>query len=33
LREPGRPAFTADDLLVAFQLATHTALGIDKAVC
>jgi serine phosphatase RsbU (regulator of sigma subunit) len=32
LREPGRPDFTADDLLVASQLATHTALGIDKAV-
>ncbi|MDX3229304.1 SpoIIE family protein phosphatase [Streptomyces sp. ME19-01-6] len=32
LREPGRPAFTPDDLLVASQLATHTALGIDKAV-
>ncbi|KAK1184772.1 SpoIIE family protein phosphatase [Streptomyces sp. NBS 14/10] len=32
LREPGRPAFTPDDLLVASQLATHAALGIDKAV-
>lgn len=32
VREPGRPAFTLDDLLVASQLATHTALGIDKAV-
>ncbi|MEU5103384.1 SpoIIE family protein phosphatase [Streptomyces sp. NPDC021354] len=32
LREPDRPAFTPDDLLVASQLATHTALGIDKAV-
>ncbi|WP_369383501.1 SpoIIE family protein phosphatase [Streptomyces sp. cg36] len=27
-----RPAFEANDLLVAAQLATHTALGIDKAV-
>ncbi|MGY0069509.1 SpoIIE family protein phosphatase [Streptomyces sp. QTS137] len=32
LRGPGRPAFEADDLLVAAQLATHSALGIDKAV-
>ncbi|MEV4920331.1 ATP-binding SpoIIE family protein phosphatase [Streptomyces tirandamycinicus] len=32
LRRPDRPAFEADDLLVAAQLATHTALGIDKAV-
>ncbi|MCL8012149.1 SpoIIE family protein phosphatase [Streptomyces sp. AS02] len=32
LREPDRPDFTEDDLLVASQLATHTALGIDKAV-
>jgi hypothetical protein len=32
LRGPGRPAFTWDDLLVASQLATHTGLGIDKAV-
>ena len=32
VRGPGRPDFTADDLLVASQLATHTALGIDKAV-
>ncbi|MFJ8104852.1 SpoIIE family protein phosphatase [Streptomyces sp. NPDC096132] len=32
VRRPGRPAFTGDDLLVASQLATHTALGIDKAV-
>ncbi|MGW0548342.1 SpoIIE family protein phosphatase [Streptomyces altiplanensis] len=32
LRRPERPAFEANDLLVAAQLATHTALGIDKAV-
>ncbi|MFE3515047.1 SpoIIE family protein phosphatase [Streptomyces sp. NPDC059166] len=32
LRGPERPPFEADDLLVAAQLATHTALGIDKAV-
>ncbi|MFI9761668.1 SpoIIE family protein phosphatase [Streptomyces sp. NPDC051963] len=32
LRRPGRPAFTGDDLLVASQLATHTALGVQKAV-
>ncbi|MEV5611935.1 SpoIIE family protein phosphatase [Streptomyces sp. NPDC052225] len=32
LRRPDRPAFDADDLLVAGQLATHSALGIDKAV-
>ncbi|NBE51387.1 SpoIIE family protein phosphatase [Streptomyces boluensis] len=32
LRRPERPAFEPDDLLVAAQLATHTALGIDKAV-
>lgn len=32
LRRPERPAFENDDLLVAAQLATHTALGIDKAV-
>ncbi|MFI6032833.1 SpoIIE family protein phosphatase [Streptomyces sp. NPDC051315] len=31
-RGPGRPPFTPDDLLVASQLATHTALGVDKAV-
>ncbi|MEV6316085.1 SpoIIE family protein phosphatase [Streptomyces sp. NPDC051776] len=31
-RRPERPAFEADDLLVAAQLATHTALGVDKAV-
>ncbi|MEU8708488.1 SpoIIE family protein phosphatase [Streptomyces sp. NPDC048565] len=32
LRGTDRPSFEADDLLVAAQLATHTALGIDKAV-
>ncbi|MYW42766.1 SpoIIE family protein phosphatase, partial [Streptomyces sp. SID161] len=32
LRRPERFAFEADDLLVAAQLATHSALGIDKAV-
>ncbi|WP_190033419.1 ATP-binding SpoIIE family protein phosphatase [Streptomyces fructofermentans] len=32
LRRPDRPAFEADDLLVAAQLATYSALGIDKAV-
>ncbi|WP_371527491.1 SpoIIE family protein phosphatase [Streptomyces sp. NBC_01283] len=32
LRRPDRHAFEADDLLVAAQLATHSALGIDKAV-
>ncbi|MEC4016531.1 SpoIIE family protein phosphatase [Streptomyces sp. H27-D2] len=32
LRRSDRPAFDPDDLLVAAQLATHTALGIDKAV-
>ncbi|MFI7092166.1 SpoIIE family protein phosphatase [Streptomyces lydicus] len=32
LRRPDRPAFEPDDLLVAAQLATHTALGVDKAV-
>ncbi|MET7698470.1 SpoIIE family protein phosphatase [Streptomyces sp. NPDC005485] len=32
LRRPERPAFETDDLLVAAQLATHSALGIDKAV-
>jgi len=31
VRGPGRPHFTYDDLLVASQLATHTALAIDKA--
>ncbi|MEH0546574.1 serine/threonine-protein phosphatase [Streptomyces sp. B21-105] len=32
LRRPERPPFETDDLLVAAQLATHSALGIDKAV-
>ncbi|GHJ35380.1 SpoIIE family protein phosphatase [Streptomyces sp. TS71-3] len=32
LRGPDRPAFESEDLLVAAQLATHSALGIDKAV-
>ncbi|MYW64855.1 SpoIIE family protein phosphatase [Streptomyces sp. SID8379] len=32
LRRQDRHAFDADDLLVAGQLATHSALGIDKAV-
>lgn len=32
LRRPDRLAFEAEDLLVAAQLATHSALGIDKAV-
>ncbi|MEU9286120.1 ATP-binding SpoIIE family protein phosphatase [Streptomyces sp. NPDC048275] len=32
LRRPERAAFTGDDLLVASQLATHTALGVQKAV-
>ncbi|MFF4209972.1 SpoIIE family protein phosphatase [Streptomyces sp. NPDC001796] len=32
LRRAERAAFEADDLLVAAQLATHSALGIDKAV-
>ncbi|MGW0210066.1 SpoIIE family protein phosphatase, partial [Streptomyces sp. NPDC003233] len=32
LRRPDRLAFEGDDLLVAAQLATHSALGIDKAV-
>ncbi|WP_031091719.1 SpoIIE family protein phosphatase [Streptomyces sp. NRRL S-15] len=32
LRGTDRPPFEANDLLVAAQLATHTALGIDKAV-
>ncbi|WP_137993607.1 SpoIIE family protein phosphatase [Streptomyces vilmorinianum] len=32
LRRPERPGFEPNDLLVAAQLATHTALGIDKAV-
>ncbi|MFG2307976.1 SpoIIE family protein phosphatase [Streptomyces sp. NPDC048566] len=32
LRGPERTAFTDDDLIVASQLATHTALGVQKAV-
>ncbi len=32
LRRADRPAFEADDLLVTAQLATHTALGVDKAL-
>ncbi|MFE1349882.1 SpoIIE family protein phosphatase, partial [Streptomyces sp. NPDC058757] len=32
LRRAEQPAFDPDDLLVGAQLATHTALGIDKAV-
>ncbi|MCM2576270.1 ATP-binding SpoIIE family protein phosphatase [Streptomyces meridianus] len=32
LRRAERAPFEADDLLVAAQLATHTALGVDKAV-
>ncbi|MDN3028215.1 ATP-binding SpoIIE family protein phosphatase [Streptomyces sp. S.PB5] len=32
LRRPDRIPFEPDDLLVAAQLATHSALGIDKAV-
>ncbi|KPI27233.1 serine phosphatase [Actinobacteria bacterium OK074] len=32
LRRPERLPFEGDDLLVAAQLATHSALGIDKAV-
>ncbi|MEU6483188.1 SpoIIE family protein phosphatase [Streptomyces sp. NPDC046887] len=32
LRRPDRSPFEPGDLLVAAQLATHTALGIDKAV-
>ncbi|MER0477600.1 ATP-binding SpoIIE family protein phosphatase [Streptomyces sp. Edi2] len=32
LRGAERPAFTGDDLLVASQLATHTAFGVDKAM-
>ncbi|WP_190142906.1 ATP-binding SpoIIE family protein phosphatase [Streptomyces glebosus] len=32
LRAAGRPAFVADDLLVAAQLATHTALGVEASV-
>ncbi|WP_052397807.1 ATP-binding SpoIIE family protein phosphatase [Streptomyces sp. NRRL F-5123] len=32
LRRAERSPFETDDLLVAAQLATHTALGVDKAV-
>lgn len=32
LRRPDRPRFEPEDLLVAAQLATHSALGVDKAV-
>lgn len=32
VRRPDRGAFEHDDLLVAAQLATHTALGVDKGV-
>jgi serine phosphatase RsbU (regulator of sigma subunit)/anti-sigma regulatory factor (Ser/Thr protein kinase) len=32
LRRTDRPPFEAEDLLIAAQLATHTALGVDKAV-
>ncbi|MGP4007576.1 SpoIIE family protein phosphatase [Streptomyces sp. 4N124] len=32
IRGRDRPDFTGDDLLVASQLATHTALGLDKAM-
>ncbi|WP_223184121.1 SpoIIE family protein phosphatase, partial [Streptomyces sp. CBMA291] len=32
MRRPERAGFEPNDLLVAAQLATHTALGIDKAV-
>ncbi len=32
VRGPGRPDFSGDDLLVASQLATHTALGLEKAM-
>ncbi|WP_405753716.1 SpoIIE family protein phosphatase [Streptomyces sp. NBC_01411] len=32
VRRPDRSTFEPNDLLVAAQLATHTALGIDKAV-
>ncbi|MEU6536660.1 SpoIIE family protein phosphatase [Streptomyces sp. NPDC047000] len=31
-RDAGRPPFTGDDLVVASLLATHTALGVYKAV-
>ncbi|SCK26253.1 Serine phosphatase RsbU, regulator of sigma subunit [Streptomyces sp. WMMB 322] len=32
LRGPERAPFEPEDLLIAAQLATHTALGVDKAV-
>ncbi|WP_233580524.1 ATP-binding SpoIIE family protein phosphatase [Streptomyces triticirhizae] len=32
LRRPDREAFATEDLQVAQQLATHSALGVDKAV-
>ncbi|MGW1609972.1 SpoIIE family protein phosphatase [Streptomyces sp. NPDC002285] len=32
IRGTGRPEFTDDDLIVASQLATHTALGLEKAM-
>ncbi|MFK3736014.1 PP2C family protein-serine/threonine phosphatase, partial [Streptomyces sp. NPDC088090] len=32
LRRAEQPLFNSDDLLVGGQMATHTALGIDKAV-
>jgi serine phosphatase RsbU (regulator of sigma subunit)/anti-sigma regulatory factor (Ser/Thr protein kinase) len=32
LRRPDRESFAPDDLQVAQQLATHSALGVDKAV-
>ncbi|GGO97600.1 ATP-binding SpoIIE family protein phosphatase [Wenjunlia tyrosinilytica] len=32
VRGPDRAGYQPDDLLVAAQLATHTALGVDKAV-
>ncbi|WP_455679085.1 ATP-binding SpoIIE family protein phosphatase [Streptomyces antimycoticus] len=31
MRRPDRPAFQEDDLQVATQLTTHTALGVDRA--
>ncbi|WP_455569551.1 SpoIIE family protein phosphatase [Streptomyces spororaveus] len=32
LRDADRPAFTPEDLVIAAQLASQTALGLDKAV-
>lgn len=32
LRRPDSPVFDAEDLPVAAQLATHSALGVDKAI-